>query len=146
MFDITEPRDGIMLGSRKNKELLMDYITAYKDFLKKLALENYENLYLLCKIGSSEDDWLQDNVLNVLKKIYRRIPIVKTMDGKLEAIEDQDGNVNILFPVENDSRIEEDIWDLCSCFNFIKKTLPAKEENFKWITVVREEKFTINLI
>lgn len=145
MFDITEPRDGIMLGSRKNKELLMDYITAYKDFLKKLALENYENLYLLCKIGSSEDDWLQDNVLNVLKKIYRRIPIVKTMDGKLEAIEDQDGNVNILFPVENDSRIEEDIWDLCSCFNFIKKTLPAKEENFKWITVVREEKFKLNL-
>lgn len=68
MFDITEPRDGIMLGSRKNKELLMDYITAYKDFLKKLALENYENLYLLCKIGSSEDDWLQDNVLNVLKR------------------------------------------------------------------------------
>lgn len=67
------------------------------------------------------------------------------MDGKLEAIEDQDGNVNILFPVENDSRIEEDIWDLCSCFNFIKKTLPAKEENFKWITVVREEKFKLNL-
>lgn len=145
MFDITEPRDGIMLGSRKNKELLIDYITAYEEFLSKLAFENYENLYLLCKIGSSEDEWLQENVLNKLKIIYRRISIVKTMDGKLEAIEDKDGNVNILFPIENDNIIKDDIWDLCSCFNFKNKTLPAKEENLKWITVVKEDKFKLNL-
>lgn len=144
LFDITEPRDGIMLGSQKNKELLMDYITAYRDCLTKIATENYENLYLLCKIGTSEDDWLQDNVLNALKMIYRRIPIVKTMDGNLEAIEDQDGNANILFPTDHDSRIRDDIWDLCSFLNF-KETFPAKEENCKWITVVREDKFKLNL-
>ena len=84
-----------MLGSKKNKELLMDYVTAYRDFLTKIASENYENLYLLCKIGISEDDWLQESVLNQLKIICRRIPIVKTMDGKLEAIENQDGSINI---------------------------------------------------
>ncbi len=145
VFDITEPRDGIMLGSKKNKELLMDYVTAYRDFLTKIASENYENLYLLCKIGISEDDWLQESVLNQLKIICRRIPIVKTMDGKLEAIENQDGSINILFPVENDYRIKDDIWDLCSWFNFKEKTLPAKEENCKWATVVREEKFKLNL-
>lgn len=145
MFDITEPRDGIMLGSNRNKELLKDYIIAYREFLTKLAMENYENLYLLCKIGSSEDDWLQNNILNELKMVYRRIPIVKTMEGKLEVIENQDGSVNILFPAENDSRIKDDLWDLCSYFNFKEKTLPVKEENGKWITVIKEDKFKLNL-
>ena len=145
MFDVTEPRDGIMLGSIKNKELLTDYISAYRDFLSKLALQNYDNLYILCKIGSSEDEWLQNNVLNVLKMIYRRIPIVKTIDGKLQAIENQDGNVNIMFPIENDSRIKDSIWDLCSYFDFKGISLPAKEENCKWTTVVREDKFKLNL-
>lgn len=145
IFDITEPRDGIMLGSKKNKGLLMDYVWAYKDFLVKLASDNYENLYLLCKIGNSDDKWLQNNVLNELKNIYKRIPIVKTMEGRLEAIENEDGSINILFPTDNDNLIKDDIWVLCSYFNFKDKTLPAKEENSKWTTVVREEKFKLNI-
>lgn len=158
-FNPTEPRNGIFLTTKENKEdsddvkankeYILLAVDLYKQFLSYFANEQYKGLYNIVKINDQpikdwiSPEWMEENVIDELKKYISRISLVKTISNEYCGIIDEDGYNCLLIPTHQNGNARMLLWKL-SAYIFPDK-LPKQEELEQWYNSLWEDchNFTI---
>lgn len=139
-FNPTNPRNGISLGSNLGHEKTAEnwiYIKDAVNLLKKMVnhavTEEWGNLHEFAKLGTLKEqvlaltnkDMYDKEVLEPLKELLLKTPIVRNSKGILRAIRDKDGNPITWFPAAESVKSRTMLYEIC--LHWIPEQLPDKE-------------------
>lgn len=152
-FSPTEPRNGIFLTTKEdkedsddvkaNKKLVLLAVGLFKQFLDYFLREQYKGIYNIVKITNqpSKDwisaDWIEENVINELKEYISKRPLVNTISGEYCCLMDGDGHSCLLMPTHLNEKARILLWKLTAKIN--PDRLPNKEEFECWYNSLWEE-------
>lgn len=132
LFNPTEPRDGIFLKSNEypdaieNKNLLMKAIVLYRELLEIISVGNWKQVYHITKVTSIPnktwipDNWVEENVVNPVKKTILEAEIVDPFLGDRCAFYDCLDSPKVYIINDTEKEVREEIWQL------IKWQMPEK--------------------
>lgn len=132
LFNPTEPRDGIFLKSNEhpdaieNKNLLMKAIVLYRELLEIISVANWKQVYHITKVTSIPnktwipDNWVEENVVNPVKKTILEAEIVDPFLGDRRAFYDWLDSPKVYIINDKEKEVREEIWQL------IKWYMPEK--------------------
>lgn len=148
-FDPKTERNGIELSDKdeKNRNRIIEAVTAYKKVLKIAENENWKNIYRICKVDDSNfaeekiKSWFKKTVVD---EIRSAILLHKTVETDKEPIYLKDS----LIPYFTDKKEEvlKKIYD--SAKNLLASKLPKSEHYLEWcnlldFTYIKEQKLDI---
>lgn len=148
-FDPKTERNGIELSDKdeKNRNRIIEAVTAYKKVLKIAENENWKNIYRICKVDDSNfaeekiKSWFKKTVVD---EIRSAILLHKTVETDKEPIHLKDS----LIPYFTDKKEEvvKKIYD--SAKNLLASKLPKSEHYLEWcnlldFTYFKEQKLDI---
>ena len=139
LFEPTDKRDGIYLGSKdtddikRNKNLLEEATELFVRLVSHLSSNKMENIHTLLYLEvPPEKDWLDKTwYTNLLTKLVAEImseKVLKTENGCLIALDES------FIPISKSLEKEkvEELWGLCYCFSTYKDKIPSREISFEW--------------
>lgn len=152
-FNPTEPRNGIFLTTREdkddpedvkaNKNIILNAIELYKQFINYFLSEHYKGIYNIVKIKeqSSKDwisiKWMAENVVSTLRTFISDIPLVNTLNDGYCSLIDDDGNDCLFIPTNQNEEARLLLWKLSA--KIYPDKLPKKEELEYWYNSLWEE-------
>ena len=152
-FNPTEPRNGIFLTTKEdkedsndvkaNKKYVLSAVNLYKKFLCYFTREQYKGVYNIVKINNQpakdwiSAEWIEENVINDLKEYISRIPLVNSINGEYCSLLDKDGRVCLLMPTNQNDKARSLLWKLAA--KIYPNMLPKKEEFDEWYNSLWEE-------
>lgn len=125
-FNPTEPRNGIFLKdvdeieTKENKNLMMEAVQLYGQFLEYVSRRGWEKIYNFVKIRTQREkiwlstEWVGKYIINECKNIICKIPIVDNKMGNRVALLDERDETNIWIVHDTDAEVREEIWELAS--------------------------------
>lgn len=149
LFNPNEPRDGIYLTDRsdmkidENKSIMNDAVELYCILLNYASENNWGNIFNLAKFPKfKEKDWLSEKwyneaVLNIIKKVLSKTPIVDTENHGRIAILNESGEANVWFPASSKKEVRSKIWDLMNLR--IPQFLPRRADIDSWYDILWED-------
>ncbi len=152
-FNPTEPRNGIFLTTKENKEdsddvkanknNILSAVELYKQFLDYFLREQYKGIYNIVKINNQPTkdwisiEWMEENVINALKDFISKIELVNTINGDYCSLIDEYGNDCLLIPTNQNDKARMQLWKLAA--EFYPNKLPQREEFDYWYKSLWEE-------
>lgn len=152
-FNPTEPRNGIFLTTKEdkedsddvkaNKKYVLLAINLYKKFLDYFVREQYKGIYNIVKISSQpakdwiSAEWIEENVISELKEYISKIPLVNSVNGEYCSLMDEDGRACLIMPTNQNEKARILLWKLVAKIYPI--VLPKQEEYDEWYNSLWEE-------
>ena len=152
-FNPTEPRNGIFLTTREDKEdsadvkanknIILSAIELYKQFINYFLSERYKGIYNIVKIKeqSSKDwismKWMAENVVSTLRAFISDLQLVNTINDGYCSLIDDDGNDCLFIPTNPNEEARLLLWKLSA--KIYPDKLPKKEELEYWYNSLWEE-------
>lgn len=152
-FNPTEPRNGIFLTTREdredpedvkaNKNIILKAIELYEQFISYFLSEHYKGIYNIVKIKeqSSKDwisiKWMEENVVSILRAFISDIPLVNNLNDGYCSLIDDDGNDCLFIPTNQNEKARLQLWKLTA--KIYPDKLPKKEELEYWYNSLWEE-------
>lgn len=152
-FNPTEPRNGIFLTTREDKEdpedvktnknIILMAIELYKQFLNYFLSEQYKGIYNIVKIKEQSSKhwisvkWIEENVVSALRAFVSDIPLVNTLDDEYCSLIDDDGNHCLFIPTNQNEKARLQLWKLSA--KIYPNKLPKKAELEYWYNSLWEE-------
>lgn len=152
-FNPTEPRNGIFLTTREDKEdpedikanknIILMAIELYKQFINYFLNEQYKGIYNIVKIKEQVSKewisirWIEENVVSVLRNFISTIPLVNTLNNGYCSLIDDDGNDCLFIPTNQNEKARLQLWKLAA--KIYPNKLPKKEELEYWYNSLWEE-------
>lgn len=152
-FNPTEPRNGIFLTTKEDKEDSVDVkankkyillaVDLYKQFLDYFLKEQYKGIFNIVKINSQpakdwiSAEWIEENVISELKDYISKMPLVNSINGEYCSLMDEDGRDCLLIPTNQNEKARLQLWKLSA--KIYPDKLPKKEELEYWYNSLWEE-------
>lgn len=158
-FNPTEPRNGIFLTTKEdkedsddvkaNKKYVLMAVNLYKKFLAYFIREQYKGIYNIVKINNQpakdwiSAEWIEENVISELKEYISKMPLVNSINGEYCSLMDEDGRDSLFMPTNQNEKARILLWKLVA--KIYPNMLPKQEEFDEWYNSLWEEchNFTI---
>lgn len=142
LFNPTEQRNGIFLTDKsedkinENKAILITAVELYSNLLDYIDNSaKWENTYLLANFDKPAEsnlissNWFANFITKPVQEKVLKTKIVNTENIGITSIKMQDGST-VDFPFGSDSKIVDDLYDICSFSKYF--ILPLKSEIHEW--------------
>ena len=125
-FNPTEPRNGIFLKdveeieTNDNKNLMIEAVQLYGEFLKNISYKGWKNIYNIVKVRTQKEkvwlstEWVGKYITNECKKIIEKVPVIDNAVGERVALLDDWEEINIWIIQDSDEKMRAEIWKLVS--------------------------------
>lgn len=152
VFNPTDSRDGIFLTTPsrpnpltdENKQILVEALELYFEFLKYASSNGWGNLHLLAKVRPIPDgllwadgSWFEASVLNPVRNELLHSPIVRTANGRLASILNEDGSRYMWFPAVARRELRDKLWKCCA--EWFPHCLPDQRDVDFWSSIAWDE-------
>lgn len=149
-FKVLQERNHIQEGAPVNKEIIDIAISLYNRMLKYVCYNQWEKLYNVCYISSTEKSEFQSDIATRIQDIYQMLPIVDVQKksgliSKESLYKEVNGEVqrNIRIPYMEKHELCDELWELTTGLNII---IPTKESYRHWLNISPNNKVLLKTI